>query len=124
MTDTRKSARAFGLHAESVAAVWLRLKRYEIIERNFLARGGEIDIVAQRGCSSSLSRSRRGPAMEMAQRVAIDNFKIARISRAARYWLARNRWAADLVFRGDAIFIAPFRPPLHVSDAFALDLFR
>jgi putative endonuclease len=123
VTDTRKRARTFGLRAESVAAVWLRLQRYRIIERNFLARGGEIDIVAQRGSVVVFVEVKARSRMEMAQE-SIDHFKIARISRAARYWLARNRWAADLVLRGDAIFIAPFRPPLHVQDAFTLDLFR
>jgi putative endonuclease len=123
MTNARQSARAFGLRAESIAAGWLRLKRFRIVERNFVARGGEIDIVAQRGAVVVFVEVKARPHMEMAQE-SINALKVARISRAARYWLARNRWAANLVLRGDAIFVAPFRLPLHVADAFTLDLFR
>ena len=55
--------------------------------------------------------------------MAIDARKIARISRAARVWLARNPRLAPCALRGDAIFVAPRRPPRHVAGAFELDLF-
>jgi putative endonuclease len=123
MTRERRKARAFGLRAESLASLWLRLKFYRIVARNFAAPGGEIDIVARRGSVVVFVEVKARPRMDMAQE-AIGAVKVARISRAARMWLARNGWAADLVLRGDAIFISPRRPPLHVVDAFTLDLFR
>ncbi|PPQ35661.1 putative endonuclease [Rhodoblastus acidophilus] len=122
MTRERAKARAFGLRAESLAALWLRAKLYRILDRNFLARGGEIDIVAQRGDTVVFVEVKARPRMEMAQE-AITALKIARISRAARFWLARNPWAVNFTLRGDAIFIAPGRPPFHLADAFTLDLF-
>jgi putative endonuclease len=123
LSRDRQAARDFGLRAETVAALWLRLKFYQIIARNFRVPGGEIDIVARRGDVVAFVEVKARPRMEVAQE-AIHAVKIARISRAARFWLARNRWAADLVLRGDAVFVAPGKPPLHVADAFTLDLFR
>ncbi len=116
-------SRASGLRAETLAALWLRLKSYEILDRNFCAAGGEIDIVARRGETVAFVEVKARPRLEQAQQ-AIGARKTARISRAARYWLARNPWAADLALRGDAVFVAPWRPPLHVEDAFTLDFFR
>jgi putative endonuclease len=123
MTRARQRARAFGLRAESMAAVWLRLKLYRIIERNFAALGGEIDIIAQRGSVIIFVEVKARPHLRMAQE-AINQVKIARISRAARFWLSRNKWAANLSLRGDAVFISPRGLPMHVTDAFTLDLFR
>ncbi|MBB4196981.1 hypothetical protein CCR94_23575 [Rhodoblastus sphagnicola] len=123
MTHERQKARAFGLRAESLAALWLRLKLYRIVARNVVARGGEIDIVAHRGATVVFVEVKARPQVDMA-REAITAVKVARISRAARFWLSRNHWAANLIVRGDAIFISPGRPPQHVADAFTLDLFR
>ena len=47
--DNRRRARKFGLRAERVAALWLLLKGYRILARQFRIAGGEIDIVARRG---------------------------------------------------------------------------
>jgi len=46
--NRRDAARAFGLHAENFAALWLRLKFFTILARNYAASGGEIDIIARR----------------------------------------------------------------------------
>ena len=54
--------------------------------------------------------------------ISITEEKRRRISRAASQWLASNPWAADHVLRGDAVFIAPRRLPLHVEAAMELDL--
>jgi hypothetical protein len=35
----RAAARAFGLHAESLATLWLRLKFFTILARNYAALG-------------------------------------------------------------------------------------
>lgn len=38
-----------GYHGEDLAARFLQGKGYEIVERNFTIRGGEIDLVAHKG---------------------------------------------------------------------------
>jgi putative endonuclease len=123
MSRAWQKARAFGIRAETMASLWLRLKLYEIVARNFTVPGGEIDIVARRGDVIAFVEVKARPRLEDAQQ-AISGVKIARISRAARFWLARNRWADGFSLRGDAVFIAPGSTPLHVADAFTLDIFR
>lgn len=44
-----KSTRQVGESAENLACEFIKKKGYKIIERNFLIRGGEIDIVTKDG---------------------------------------------------------------------------
>ncbi len=120
--SSRQKARVYGLHAESLAAVWLRLKFYRIVARNFVASGGEIDLIARRGRLIVFVEVKARPTLDQAH-FAISATKTGRISRAARCWLAANGWAAGCAFRGDAVFVAPWRWPRHVEAAVALDLF-
>jgi putative endonuclease len=122
MSQRRKKARVFGLHGESLAALWLRLKFYRIVGRNFVAPGGEIDLIARRGRLIVFVEVKARPTLDQAH-FAINATKAARISRAARCWLAANGWAAGGAFRGDAVLIAPWRWPRHVEAAVPLDLF-
>lgn len=46
MRDTL-SKKQFGKRGEDLAANFLRKNGYRILERNFLIRGGEVDIIAQ-----------------------------------------------------------------------------
>jgi putative endonuclease len=120
--NRRKGARRFGLRAEVLAAFWLRLNGFRILARNYSAAGGEIDIVARRGRLVVFVEVKARPSVEAAQ-VAIDARKIARVSRAARFWLAANPSAMECALRGDALLVAPGRFPRHVASAFELDLF-
>lgn len=43
------NTRELGAVAESFTAKWLEKRGYEILERNFFIRGGEIDIIAKKG---------------------------------------------------------------------------
>ena len=47
----RRRAHIYGLRAEWVAALLLRLKGYRVLDRRFAAAGGEIDLVARRGAT-------------------------------------------------------------------------
>ena len=118
----RVAARVFGLRAEALAAVWLRLKFFRVLARNYSAAGGEIDLIARRGDLVVFVEVKARPSFEAA-RIAIDTRKIARISRAARVWIAANPFAADCALRGDAVLVAPRRLPRHAQGAFELDLF-
>jgi putative endonuclease len=117
----RGAARAFGLRAEALAAFWLRLKGFRILERNYSAAGGEIDLIARRGGVVVFVEVKARPSFEAAQ-VAIDARKIARISRAVRVWLAAHPFAMGCALRGDAVLVAPARLPRHEPGAFELDL--
>lgn len=75
----RRKARAFGLRAETLAAMWLRLKFYKILARNFAARGGEIDLIARRGEVIVFVEVKARPTLDQAF-LAIDAAKAARIA--------------------------------------------
>ena len=117
----RRRAHLFGLRAESVAALLLRLKGYQVLDRRFAAAGGEIDLVARRGATIAFVEVKARDDLDAAAG-AITESKRRRIGRAARVWLARNPWAAALNLRGDAVFVAPRRLPRHLAAAYRLDL--
>ena len=117
----RRRAHLFGLRAELVAALLLRLKGYQVLDRRFAAAAGEIDLVARRGATIAFVEVKARDDLEAAA-AAISETKRRRISRAARVWLARNPWAAGLNLRGDAVFVAPGRLPRHIAAAYRLDL--
>ena len=124
MTDeknARRAAYAFGLRAETIAALWLRARLYSILARNYRAHGGEIDIVAKRGRTVAFVEVKARGDIEDAA-IAITPQKQQRFSRAANRWLTSNPWAINCTLRADAIFIAPGAMPLHVENAFELTL--
>ena len=118
-TKRRRIAHLWGLRAESVAALLLRLKGYRILARRFVVSGGEIDLIARRGGAIAFVEVKARGDLETAT-IAISATKERRIARAARVWLARNPWAAGLTLRGDAIFVAPRRLPRHAPSAYRL----
>jgi putative endonuclease len=115
----RRRAHGLGLLAEHVAEV--RLKGYRILTRRYSLREGEIDLVARRGDTIAFVEVKVRPTLDEA-RTAIDFVKRRRVSRAARSWLASNPWAAPLTWRGDAIFVAPWRFPRHQIAVIELDI--
>jgi Holliday junction resolvase-like predicted endonuclease len=118
-TERKREAHIYGLRAESIAALLLRLKGYTILARRFVVSGGEIDLVARRGGSIAFVEVKARADLEVAA-IAISAAKRRRIARAARVWLTRNPWAAGLTLRGDAVFIARGRLPRHEPDAYRL----
>jgi putative endonuclease len=120
-TKRRRGAHLFGLKAESIAALLLRLKGYRILARRFVVSGGEIDLIARRGGSIAFVEVKARADIEIAA-ISITAMKRRRIARAARVWLARNPWAAELTLRGDAIFVSPGRLPRHAPSAYRLGI--
>ncbi|HEY8580319.1 MAG TPA: YraN family protein [Beijerinckiaceae bacterium] len=117
----RRQAYAFGLRAETVAVLYLRLKGWRVVARRFLARGGEIDIVALRGDVLAFVEVKARPTLDEA-RCAITPRKARRMSVAARAFISRHAWAMGKTWRGDAVFLAPRRWPRHAPGAVDLDL--
>ncbi|MCI0468214.1 MAG: YraN family protein [Beijerinckiaceae bacterium] len=117
----RAGANRLGALAERFAAVALRLKGYSILACRYRVQGGEIDIVARRADTIAFVEVKVRPTLDEA-RFAISETKRRRISRAAKTWLATNNWAAPLTWRGDAVYVAPWRWPRHEIAAIELDL--
>lgn len=114
-------ARRRGMRSERLAELALRLKFFRILDRNFRARGGEIDLVARRGnlivFVEVKTRARLVDGME-----AVDGGKQQRVAKAARRWLAAHPALAACNFRADGVFVTPRRWPQHVPGLFELEL--
>jgi putative endonuclease len=115
--DRRRSLWA-GHGAEWAAILYLRAKGYRILARRYLVKGGEIDIIARRGTTIAFVEVKLRHTMEAAQ-ISIGADKRRRI---ARVYLSGKDAAMRMVLRADAIYLAPWRWPLHVEAAFELGL--
>ena len=115
----RRTAYLLGLRAETLAALRLQLAGWRILDRRFLAGGGEIDIVATRaGCVAFVEVKARA-SMDAAA-TSITAQKMQRMRRAASVWVARNPWAVNKTLRADAVFLSPRRWPRHEPNIFDL----
>ncbi len=112
----KRRAWVFGRLAEEFCAWHLRLRGYRILARRFRAPVGEIDIVARRGRTLAIvevkARERRDDAAE-----ALSARQRRRIARAAEAFLRQRPGCAGLEVRFDIMLVAPWRWPLHMSDA-------
>jgi putative endonuclease len=110
---------AYGLRAESIASVWLRAHLFRIVARNYRVRGGEIDIIAQRGTTIAFVEVKARASLDEAF-AALTPQKQRRIACAANRWVATHPWAARRTPRADAILIAPGCWPRWIVSAFEL----
>ena len=118
--DVRRLAWARGRRAESLAAWWLRLKGYRILDRNFRVSVGEIDLIARSGRIVALIEVKSRADLLTAGE-AVDQRQRARIARAAAVLLRRRPELRSLVVRFDAILFAPGGLPRHIEDAWRLE---
>ncbi|ACK81375.1 YraN family protein [Methylorubrum extorquens] len=116
----RRATHGRGLSAEGLALLVLMLKGYRPLARRFAAAGGEIDLIVRRGRTIAFVEVKARATLDAAA-TAIDARKRARVSRAARAWLARHPLAADTTLRADAVFVAPRRWPRHLPNAFEIE---
>jgi putative endonuclease len=122
--------RGTGQRGEALAAALLERRGYVVVERNFRAREGEIDLVARRHgtlvfCEvKTLVARAGGPAAGPATPLeGVGHAKRAQVRRVARVWLASHRGGGWRALRFDAIGIvlSPAGDLLeieHVEDAF------
>lgn len=117
MTEKKQSGHQKGMTAETVAALYLRVKGYKILERRFRTHLGEIDIIAKRyGVIAFIEVKLRGThedAMEAVHRVNQD-----RVRRAAELYLSRHIAYTVFETRFDALVMAPGKLPQHIMNAF------
>ena len=118
----RRRSRDFGRRSEALAALWLMLKGYRILERNYLAGGGEIDLIAQKGPVIALVEVKARSNFDAAL-LAIDRRKLEQIAKAARFWLSSARAPEALVLRFDVVLVAPRRLPRHIPNIAELPRF-
>lgn len=82
-----------GVIGEDVATKYLVKHKYEIVERNFRCRFGEIDIIAiNDGYVAFIEVKSRSDDKFGLPREAVSTYKQQRIVGAAKYWLFRNKF--------------------------------
>ncbi len=106
-----------GLRAESLAAWFLRLKGYGILEMRYKTRVGEIDIIARRGRQLVFAEVKWRPSQTGGME-AIHPENIRRVRQAAELYLQKHPRYTGLDIRFDALVLSPRRWPLHIKDAF------
>ncbi len=106
-----------GLWAERLAAAYMWMQGYAIVEHRYRGPSGEIDLVCRRG--------KRLVFVEVKVRQSVaDSLEAvtpaaqARIIRAAEAFIAENPNLADCTWRFDVIALAGWRWPVHVKAAF------
>lgn len=91
---------------EERACRYLESKGYEILEKNFKCRRGEVDIVAERGDTIAFVEVKTWRAMPAsALEHAISTKKQVRILAAAQLYLLRRREREPLHIRFDVVFL-------------------
>ncbi len=94
--------RRIGTEHEEQTAEWLRQRGYNILERNFRCRMGEIDLIAERdGCIVFVEVKYRRSGNCGAPEEAVDYRKQVRVSNAASYYLYKHFFPTDTPCRFD-----------------------
>ena len=121
----KEKAYKFGLAAEKIAAIFLRLKGYRIIAERYRNPRGEIDILAVRGKILAVVEVKaRQNFADCAY--SINPWKQQKILSALEWLMAGNGKIAGLVATGehiirfDAILVVPKRLPKHLKDAWRM----
>ena len=103
--------------AETVAALFLRVKGYKIMERRFRTHLGEVDIIARKSGVMAFIEVKLRRTQEDAME-AIHRINQERMKRAAELYLARHTEYTVLETRFDAVIMAPGKLPQHITGAF------
>lgn len=110
----RQQAERSGRRAERLAAWWLRLKGWHILAMRARTPVGEVDLVARRGRVLAFIEV-KARATEADAALALDDYRLRRVARAAEALLPRYMRDGDTV-RLDAMFIVPWRLPRHMIN--------
>jgi len=114
-TDARRRADARGRRAETIAAWWLRLKGYSILDRRVQTPLGEIDLIAVRAGTLVFVEVKARASFDSAL-LALNPQALQRVARAAQLLASQYaRGARPANVRIDAVLVAPRRLPHHIE---------
>ena len=113
--------RKVGARGEELAAAYLRRKGYSIVERNYRAAGGEVDIIARKGNSLVFVEVKTDRSGEFGPpELWVTPAKRRQIAKVASSYLTRNP-VSGLEARFDVIGVNLEGPETafnHIEDAF------
>lgn len=115
MRDERELLRQSGAYGEKAAALWLEMLGWQIVERNYRSRFGEIDLIAERGGFLAFVevKTRSKDALVSGEE-AVDARKQQRLRLTAEYYLQRH--ATELQPRFDVIIVEKDRDDYSVTN--------
>jgi putative endonuclease len=114
--DQRRERERAGRRAEFLAALWLRLKGYRIIEQRAKTPLGEIDLVVCKGRLLVFVEVKTRPTIEGAF-LSVEAQQRRRVEEAARLWVGRRQRFSTFGWRFDVVAVAPGSRPMHLKDA-------
>lgn len=101
-TQRGLARRRLGVDGEALVATWYSERGYEVVERNWRCREGEIDLVVRSGSAlvfcevKTRSSDRFGTALE-----AVTVSKQLRLRKLGARWLSEHRGSGQLTVRFD-----------------------
>lgn len=110
------NTRAAGAIAEEIAAKYLEKSGYEILERNYVSAGAEIDLIAVDGDTLVFAEVKSSSLPLRAASERVDYAKRARYARAAKAFVAARK-AFGFNVRFDVIEVRCGRVS-HIKGAF------
>lgn len=119
--NTRKQSYLFGIHAEKMAAWYLRAKGYTILAERYRNVMGEIDVLAVKQNTLVAVEVKARKTMQACEE-SITPLKQQRVTRAMQGVLADKKITGlarthSPNIRFDVIWITPWRMPKHIKDA-------
>ena len=117
-TEHQKKAHWLGLQAEHAAEMYLRVRGYRILAKRYKVPVGEIDLIARSGETVVFVEIKR----RRERSEALSSLKprqMARIVRAAEYWLSENQMNMNTDCRFDMIVFSAYLVPHHIKNAFS-----
>ena len=113
--------RRLGQTGERAAALFLRSKGYDILQRNFHSRYGEIDIIAKKGETVSFVEVKtRGKNALDTPAASVDIFKRRKIIKTAQFYII-NKQLINADFRFDVVEVELYGTHCkinHIENAF------
>lgn len=109
----------FGIKAEKMAAGYLKLKGYKILEERFKTPYGEVDIIAQRKNLMAFIEVKARQTKRGALESITPKMK-KRISDAALFYISQQE-QGDYDYRFDLITVTPPFSVHHLDNAWILD---
>ena len=114
----KKRAYLKGHWGEWVAANYLRLKGYVVLERRLKTPVGEIDLLVAKGNALVAVEVKTRSTLEEAA-YSLSPFQKKRIERALHYYVAGKINQANIRF--DVVLLAPWMWPRHIQGAWRID---
>ncbi len=119
MLSKRQQNEKKGRKAEKLAANFLRLKGYRILDERFRSARGEIDIICKRGKQILIVEVKAHKTVENSL-YAVTPKQQKRIVAATEDWLKLQSFD-NFSLRFDVIAIVPKHLPAHIKDAWRPD---